>query len=381
MAVFVVSFRLTRPLQVCVTRDSHDWPAMRFCCRLPVMPYHPRPRNQRSPVARALRVPIVALTWITLIPLLRLIDLCGATQPLLRSVGWLGSRPRVWRRRWGNYIPDARDVIVGSYPKSGTTWGLQIAQQIVSRGKAEYGHIHDVVAWPDMVTPDYAIELDNPGPALANATGMRVIKTHCPWPTIPYSPDAHYILIVRDPKDVFTSSYPFIKGAALGPLMPSVANFYRFFLSPHFLVGGWAAHAHGYASARDRPNVLFLSFKEMKQDLARTIARVADHLGVSLEPDELIRIQKNCSFDEMKAQSEKFDPGAQTPFSTLGTPLVRRGRQGGSDEMISPDQQREIDATFIAQLRTLGSDLDYGSIATPAPPASALDNSLAKSKT
>ena len=50
-----------------------------------------------------------------------------------------------------DYVPTANDVLICSYFKSGTNWTMQIAVQIAHRGRAEFEHIHDLVAWPDMI--------------------------------------------------------------------------------------------------------------------------------------------------------------------------------------------------------------------------------------
>ena len=51
----------------------------------------------------------------------------------------------------------------------------------------------------------------------AAPTGLRVIKTHLEWEQIPYTPDARYICILRDPKDAFVSNYLFVRDVMFGP--------------------------------------------------------------------------------------------------------------------------------------------------------------------
>jgi hypothetical protein len=123
------------------------------------------------------------------------------------------------------YVPSASDVLICSYFKSGTNWTMHMAVQIAFRGRAEFEHIHDLVPWPD--TPEraqYAVPLDDDAPRLAAPTGLRVIKTHLALGRVPFSKVARYVCVVRDPKDVFVSSYHFSRAAMLGPAMPSVQN-------------------------------------------------------------------------------------------------------------------------------------------------------------
>ena len=51
--------------------------------------------------------------------------------------------------------------------------------------------------------------------------------------------------------------------------------------------------------------------------------------------------------------------------------MMRKGSQGGSGELLTPERQREIDAHCIAELKRLGSDLPYEEFCGLAPGASA----------
>ena len=322
-------------------------------------------REQRRLSATVLRLPILGATYLLVIPLLWLIDKWGLSQSLLRGLGrilkWYGP----WARHWRGYEARESDVFVCSYFKSGTNWGLQIAQQLIWRGRAEFDHIHDVVPWPDEVKSGFAIDVFDDGPAQASPSGKRVIKTHSAWQYIPYSKRARYLLIVRDPKDVFVSSYHFIRGAVLGPLMPSVQNWYEFYLSPLFPPGFWPEHATSYWNERDRENVLFLSFKEMKTDFDGTLEKVAAFLEIDLTEEEFERTAQRCGFDYMKSVGEKFAPGSLFPWSIQGTQTIRRGRQGAAGEMLSTSQQQRMDDTFRAALDEQGSDLEWERISSP----------------
>ena len=86
-----------------------------------------------------------------------------------------------------------------------------------------------------------------------SGVSLRVIKTHLPLGRLPMNADAKYIYVVRDPKDVFVSSYHFVRDVALGPLMPSVANWLKVYLSPDVSFGSWAQHLQGRGA--ERPGV------------------------------------------------------------------------------------------------------------------------------
>ena len=104
---------------------------------------------------------------------------------------------------------------------------------------------------------------------------------------------------MRDPKDVFVSSYHFAKDVALGPLMPSVKSWLDTFLSPDFMFGEWAEHVAGYWQQRHRDNLLILTYEEIKADHAGILRKVADFVGISLSDEVFEAVLEQSSFSHM----------------------------------------------------------------------------------
>jgi len=292
----------------------------------------------------------------------------GITERVLRNAH-AGQQKRLAKRNpFKSYVPDEHDVIVTTYAKSGTNWMMQIAHQLLFHGKGEFEHIHDVVPWPDSPPPlgKYAIPVEDPSVWMASPEKKRVIKTHLNWEQIPYSEKARYIAVIRDPKDVFVSNYFFAKAIG-GPAIPPLKTWYRMFVSESFLMGGsWAVNAAGYWAQRNRPNVLVLSFKSMKQDLAGTVRRVAEFLDVRVGDEVIESVCAQAGFAYMKGIDSKFSVWKMTPWSSQGS-MMRKGVQGGSSELLSGEQQRHIDRYFTGELKRLGCDLPYDEFCDLAP--------------
>lgn len=258
-----------------------------------------------------------------------------------------------------DYEPAAHDVFVCSYFKSGTNWTMQIAVQIAHRGRAEYEHIHDLVPWPDLSPrAGFSVPLDDDTPQRTAPTGLRVVKTHLTLDTVPYAPEARYLCVVRDPKDVFVSSYHFTRAMVMGPLMPSVEGWLEAYLSPDTAIGSWAAHVASFWRVRDRPNVLFLTYENMRADLPGTVDKIAAFMGVALSPEERAVVVERSTFAHMKSIGHKFDsPGA--PWASSAGAMMRKGESGGASELLSAEQQRRIDDYWQAELLRLGCDFPY----------------------
>ncbi len=305
------------------------------------------------------RLPLQLPVYLIGVPFFRALDLTGLMRPFLRRFGTRINPNVVFSERFNGYIPTERDVLVCVYTKSGTNWTMQIAHQIAWRGAGEYAHIHDVIPWPDAMVESFAIPLDSPDPLTASPTGLRVIKTHLEREFVPFNDQARYITVLRDPKDIFLSNFYFLKGIMWGPMMPSLDTWLDHFLSPQFMLGSWARHTAGYWQVRQRPNMLVLTFKEMKADLPGTVRKVADFMGVALKQSEFEMVCKKSSFEYMRSIDDRFHPGLVTPWSDPRGRMMRRGERGESRRALSAQQRRRIDDYARQELADLGSDFPF----------------------
>ncbi len=265
---------------------------------------------------------------------------------------------RLKRRAFQDYQPTARDVFVCTYAKSGTNWMMQIAYQIAHRGRGDYTHIHHVVPWPDAPSPKI-VKLSDERTYRDAPTGLRVIKTHLESRYVPYSPQAKYIVVVRDPKDVLVSSYHFSGGLMGGTMIP-VDEWFAMFLTGNFQYGSWTEHLVSYWSWRNRSNVLLLTFEEMKQDLPGSVRQVAQFMGVELSAEEFALVVEKSSFQYMKQIDHKFVPERPFPFNRSGNPvMIRTGKRGAASELLTREQQAQIDCRMRAELQQRGCDFPY----------------------
>jgi hypothetical protein len=297
-------------------------------------------------------------------PLARTLGKFGRGETLFRAMTRRRIRGQKAANPFRNYKPTKHDVFVATFAKSGTNWMMQIAHQLAFHGEGEFDHIHCVVPWPDTLLmgpmSKYAIPIEDPSVWQASPEQKRVIKSHFDWEFLPYSEDAKYILVIRDPKDIFVSSYHFfVKNGPLNPMIRSVDELLRLFLSENFPLGGsWAVNTAGYWAERHRPNVMVVSFKSLKRDLRSGVLKVADFLDIHVSEDVVHRVCEKSSFEYMKRIDEKFRTWKMIPWKTEGA-MVRSGKQGGSSELLTRDQQREIDAYFMGELKRMGSDFPY----------------------
>jgi len=321
---------------------------------------------------RPLRTQLALAAWVygVVVPAVWLLTRAGRAGSKL---GWaLRKRERAAAARdpFRGYVPGPQDVFVVTYPKSGTNWMLQIVHQLLHHGCGVFEHVHDVVPWPDVragpwFLRSHAIPLARAVGWRDAPEGRRVVKTHLPFERVPYAAAARYVVVIRDPKDVFVSSYHFVRDAVLGPGMPSVEAWHRMFLNGSSLGGSWGVHAAGWWAQRHRPNVKIVSFKALKRDLPGVVRSVAAFLGIDASEEVLAAVCAQASFEHMKRIDAKFRLGPLIPWRAPGA-MLSRGAQGGAAELLTREQQRALDARVVGEMRLRGSDFPYDEFADPA---------------
>jgi hypothetical protein len=297
-------------------------------------------------------------------PVARYLDRRGRAPAALAAMAARRYRAVKAKNPFTGYTPTSHNVFVAAHVKSGTNWMMQIAHQLAFHGEGEYDHIHSVVPWPDvqaMGLKRYAIPIEDPSVWRASPEHKRVIKTHCDWDWLPYSPDARYIIPIRDPKDVFVSSYHFfVKDGPLQFTRFSPDTWFEIFLQSG--MGPWSVwpvNTAGYWAERHRPNVLIVPFSAMKADLRGVVRTVAAFMNVRSDDAIIDRVCEKASFAYMKQIDEKFRAWQMIPWVSTAAPMMRKGERGGAGELLTVDQQRRLDEHFIAELRRLGSDFPY----------------------
>ncbi len=265
-----------------------------------------------------------------------------------------------------NYKPTKHDVFVATYAKSGTNWAMQICYQIAHRGAGTFDHIHDVVSWPESKFPE-VVAFDDPTPQRCSPTGLRIIKTHLPVLSVPYHPDAKYITVIRDPKDVLISAYHFMLGMLGVRHKISMTRWLELCLVDDSIAKKWVEHTVGFWAWRERPNVFVRTFSQFKQHHRDYVTQIAAMLGVELDDDELAAVLERSSFAHMREHKQKFAPPRSRFAPAAHQPdMIRRGKARESRETMTDEQQRRFDNMFRTELSRVESDFPYDTFFGPS---------------
>uniref|UniRef100_A0A668AQA9 Sulfotransferase n=1 Tax=Myripristis murdjan TaxID=586833 RepID=A0A668AQA9_9TELE len=158
-----------------------------------------------------------------------------------------------------SFRPD--DIIVVTYPKSGTTWSQEILPLILSGGDAaaiETLPNWDRVPWLEELR---ACVLD-----LEQRPSRRVFATHFHYNMMPpsfFKTKPQVIYIMRNPKDVFTSSFHYYGMASYLVNPGTQKEFLHKFLDGKIMFGSWFDHIKGWLNAEDQERILYIAYEEM----------------------------------------------------------------------------------------------------------------------
>ena len=299
--------------------------------------YYGRTLNDRRALKRRIR-----LFSLPALPLVRLLSLAARRQTSLPGFEFEGvygpmkaSTPEVFAKA-RRYAPTAQDVFVATQMRCGTTWMQQIVYEVVMHAEGKLGDHHMYALSPWIESEDSVRMEDAP---LLGPSRRRVIKTHMPTKLLPYSKDAKYVYVTRNPVACFASTIDYFELMS-GPFVPPKSEVLKWFCSDQMWWLSWPDHVAGWWDwAQEHPeNVLFVHFEEMKKDLDGTVRKVAKLLGESLTEEQIRRIVEKSSFQWMKDNEELFEMSPPNMFSISGT-YFKSGTADRDKDVSDADKQ------------------------------------------
>ncbi|QCD85610.1 desulfoglucosinolate sulfotransferase A/B/C [Vigna unguiculata] len=205
------------------------------------------------------------------------------------------------------------DVIVASFPKSGTIWMKALAFAISSHQSFSSFENHPLLTSnPHELVPFLEFTFGGVNHDIQNQIlEPRIFGTHTPFHSLPASikdSDCKIIYICRDPFDNFVSAWTYFN--KVRPLsLPAVTKEEAFEMYCNGIVdyGPWWSHVLGFWNESvAKPNkVMFLKYEDLKDNTGFHVRKIGELLGCPFtEEDEkngkVESIIKLCSFEKMK---------------------------------------------------------------------------------
>ncbi|XP_068099938.1 sulfotransferase 1 family member D1-like [Hyperolius riggenbachi] len=259
-----------------------------------------------------------------------------------------------------NFQAREDDVMINTYPKSGTTWACEIVDLIFNAGdskKTDREAIYERV-------PFLELAMANMPPTtqiLDNMKGRRLIKSHLPAELVPKSfweNNCKIIYVARNGKDVAVSYYHFHKTFSLFPDPGPWESFLERYMEGEVAYGSWSDHVKSWWKIRQQSHVLFLFYEDMLQDPKHAIQQVADFLKQDLSHEALNEIQRKTSFQAMKENPlTNYSTFPNSIMDQSVTPFMRKGICGDWKNNFTVAQSERFDEYYRREMS--GTDLTF----------------------
>jgi hypothetical protein len=276
----------------------------------------------------------------------RLLGAAGAVLQWLANLLSAAAAKLQWvRLAHLEFIPRPDDIFIVTYPRSGTTWMQMILYQLTTDGSMDFPHIYEYCPWFERSSRSALGFEARPSP--------RLFKSHLTYRKIPKGP-CKYIYVARDGKDVAFSYYHLYR--SYNGFEGMFLEFFDRFLRGKVKFGSWFEHVRGWWRHRDDPNVLFLRYEDLLDDLEGGIRKIIAFCRFEIAPEQMPTILERCRFPFMKQRESQFDPvtGAAWEQGVQGRAFLRTGRTGDGKGQLSPEQAERFDRAFEKLLGPTG---------------------------
>ncbi|XP_063065021.1 sulfotransferase family 1, cytosolic sulfotransferase 5 isoform X2 [Engraulis encrasicolus] len=245
-------------------------------------------------------------------------------------------------------LPD--DLLIATYPKAGTTWTQEIVDMILNHTdfeKCKRAPIHDRMPF---------LEMTSPNPALSGITKLetmdppRVIKTHLPFQLVPTSfweANCKVIYMARNAKDNAVSYFHFDRMNLVQPEPGPWPHYLDKFMNGKLGWGSWYDHVKGFWREKQKKNILYLFYEDMKENPHQEVERISDFLGQNLPKAVIAEIVRRTTFAAMRDNPmANYSTVPETIFDRRASEFMRKGEVGDWQNHFTPEQNAMFDTHY-----------------------------------
>ncbi|XP_069056754.1 sulfotransferase 2B1-like isoform X2 [Pleurodeles waltl] len=243
------------------------------------------------------------------------------------------------------------DVFNITYPKTGTTWMIEILSLIRSKGDPTW--TRTVPNWdraPWIEGSDALEKFDSMSLKPRHITSHLSKKIFC---RSFFSSKAKVIYTVRDPKDVLVSLYYFSKMTIFYKDPGTFEQFFELFLKGEIPYGSWFDHVNGWMELCGQSNFLLLTYDNLKQDLRGTVEKICKFLGEELDDKAIDLVVKHATFENMKDNKMANFSLLADMFDQSKSPFMRKGISGDWRNHFTVAQSEYFDRVYREKMKKL----------------------------
>ena len=248
--------------------------------------------------------------------------------------------------RWSAYKPRSGDIIIGTAPKVGTHWTLQIVSLLVFQSPEPRD-----LGFAPWLDAQFLAPLDEVLKKIESQAHRRILFSHLPFDAMPIYDEVQYIHVARDGRDACMSLLNHVSNMTTGhfnriaenrrdgdtierAMRESPREPREFFL--HWIEAGTSRDIdradwffeieRSYWSERHRPNLLLVHFNDLKANLSDEMRHISAFLDIPVNEAIWPKLVEAATFDSMKqngaqilAKLEHLFRGGHETFLHQGT--------------------------------------------------------------
>ncbi len=271
-------------------------------------------------------------------------------------------------RRWQGFEHRDGDIVISTPSKAGTTWTQMLVALLVFDGPDFPDRLGMISPWLDVDFTPIAVIRDR----LAGQEHRRFIKTHVPLDGLPLDDRVTYVVVGRDPRDVWLSMREHGENLDLQRMVSIVAanlgeealarraaaslpydSFAEAVAAPagssqtaahpahvlHHLRTGW--------DRRAQDNVVLMHYADLRSEVIGEMATLARTLGFPQSDARIRELAGHSSFGRMRERAEQLAPEVQHGGWKSVTEFFRAGRMGAWVHELTAEDLQAYDARVI----------------------------------
>ncbi|KAK7088377.1 amine sulfotransferase-like [Littorina saxatilis] len=240
--------------------------------------------------------------------------------------------PEVYLPKVKNLQLRDSDVMLSTYPKSGTHWLWRVLDMLV-HGSAEYG---------DRVIDNTVLDF-MPTEVIDKAESPRILLTHLPFDLLPEKLKDGRVKVVhvyRHPKAVLVSL--FFQMMKVGHIpdmtLETLMNMMASGKAPMKSQSYYFDTVQEYEKSNPNVSIFHLAYEDMKEDPVSSIKKLAAHLNVEASDELCSQIAEAVTFNNQKKEEEKRAPADQNAMN-----FYRKGEASGWKNHLTVAQSERMD--------------------------------------
>ena len=279
----------------------------------------------------------------------------------------LPQRTRVYQNhhidstRWDRFQVRPDDIVIGTSLKAGTTWTQAIVANLLFPGRSFPAAVWELNPWIDF----RGLPLDMILDGVEAQTHRRCVKTHLPLDALRFFPEAKYIYVSRDGRDVALSLWNHHRNYSeqayaeandtpglVGDKFPQPPATFQEYWREWCTRGWFEDEQDGYPfwshllnvqtwwEYRHLPNILMLHYGDMLADTPGAIARIAAFLDIEVDAAAIAAVTEEVSMGAMRKDADNYVPDGGSSWVGGARTFLHKGVNGRwRDILTDPELQ------------------------------------------